>query len=59
MRFTGVVSLILLFTFVYIAYHAGWWSVVKTWDPQTRAVVAWLVVMVWSISNDFSERRSG
>ena len=53
MRFPGIVSLLLLSAFIGLAYRAGWWTVMNTWDPHTWAVVAFLVAMTWSISNDF------
>jgi hypothetical protein len=59
MRFPGVVSLLLLGTFITAAYYAGWWSIMKTWDRHTWAVVAFMVASTWMISNDFSERRQG
>jgi hypothetical protein len=53
MRFPGIVSLLLLATFIGAAYRAGWWVVMNAWDANTWAVVAFLVTMTWSISNDF------
>lgn len=53
MRFRGVVSILLLCAFIYFAFEAGWWNTMRAWDLQTRAVVAWLVAMTWSISDDF------
>ena len=56
MRFTGVVSLVLLATFVTAAYQAGWWTIMNTWDPHTWAIVSWIAAMVWSIRDDFGGR---
>lgn len=53
MKFRGAVSILLLCAFLYFAFAAGWWNVIRAWDLQTRAVVAFLVVMTWSIADDF------
>jgi hypothetical protein len=52
-----VILFILLGGFVYFAYYAGFWDVMKTWDWNTWAIFFLSMLVTWIARNEFGSRR--
>jgi hypothetical protein len=54
-KFTGIVTVVLLFAFVWFAYRGHMLMVISTWDFSTWALVVLSGLFGWVLRNEFDK----